>query len=914
MRLCLKLPSYRGLYLCSLLSIILLSVGIAVAASALLGVPIDLRGVSLGIAGSFLFAVVLAITGSMAFGVASGPVFGLPFGVLFGASFAVAFAVASRAGLALTGEVAFDLAGGVAFATAFGVALVMAVGVMSGMASGVALAVLLVALVGVAFGVAWIVVDSEGVDVAFTVTLVVAGIAAASRLLLYPFERLQARMLTASPCEQGQISARHPALWDELTLWPLPSTSRWVQACLSEDLEKGLQLALRIAVSSFQRCVVQRALFDFIAESPDALAIIYHLAYEPSLEEYLVPPCRRLQFQSFRPARLVLMGELGQRYVTSSSEATENVEYLVWRFTCHQRRMGPTALSQFCAMLYYLLLEESDLETTDPYDVQLDWRFGSAFEGIRPLDYGDEVAGSFATIAACLSARGMNDLASLHRQLNWIDGLEGPALRPAVLETLTALGDISREGELYLSATNTGLKSAALNRAAGEMHELEGYVQRAVLPPERVLLSRVVSLWHSIVSEEQGRLGQAALKEMAPAARRAAGIVQRNSAAWERPATPFDNPYIVGDPVYPPLLVGRQDLFDRIGEVWSAKKNPDSIIVYGHRRMGKSTILRNLDQVAPQGSVVVYADMAGETSFVASTSDLLLGLADRIYTSALRLYPGLETAEPDPEGYATQARAQFQFNRMLERVRQSLGDRILVLALDEFEAVERSVEEGKIGREIYQFLRAKTQEPWLALVFGGLHTLDEMSRDYQEPFYGSYENIRVTYLSNESAWRLITNPTDTFELNYEPSAIERIISETGGQPYLVQQICRDALDHLNHELFDLDLLRELRITCSDVESVLGDSFFQRGTVYFAGVWTQAGNRVQRLLLRTMAGQDEPWSFETLLTATGLSADRLTRELRWAVRHDIAYGPESGQWGFHVPLMRRWIRRRRKPVS
>ena len=168
-------------------------------------------------------------------------------------------------------------------------------------------------------------------------------------------------------------------------------------------------------------------------------------------------------------------------------------------------------------------------------------------------------------------------------------------------DLLKALGDVSREVAVHARATSTGQKSAALNRAIGALNELGRYVQGEVLPPERVLLGRVVKHWQSIIAAEQGRLGEAALKEMAPTARRAAGIVERTSAAWERPARPFDNPYIAGDPVYPPLMVGRKDVFDRIGEVWTAKKNPDSIILYGHRRMGKSTILRNLDQVAPQG-------------------------------------------------------------------------------------------------------------------------------------------------------------------------------------------------------------------------------------------------------------------------------------------------------------------------
>ncbi|HSR32801.1 MAG TPA: hypothetical protein VLY63_19740 [Anaerolineae bacterium] len=909
LRQSLHLPAYRGLYLTAAVTLVILSGGLAWIVSAGQGFPLDWLGVALGVAGGLLLAAVLVIAGSVAFGVASGPVFGVPFGVAFGVAFCVVFALASGLGFGLTGGAAFGTASGVAFGIALGVALVMAVGVTSGMASGIALTAVLVVAVGAAFGVAFAVAGGRAVVVALVVTVVVVGIAGGSRLVLYPLEWILARWHARSPLDPFRSLARHPALRDELTMGPLPGTRRLLRACLADDFNRGLRLALLVAASPFQRWAAQRALSEFMAGRPDALKVVYQLAHLPMLDEYLVPPSRHLQFQNFPPARLVLIGEVGQEYVAASSIASDNSEYLVWRLTRRWRLLKPTPLSKFCALLYELFRNEAVLETTDAHEIGLARRFESAYEGIRQLQHGDEVAGSFAALASFLEAATVDDLVTAHRHLVWVDQLVEPLLRPAVVEALKALGDVSQEVAAFARATNTGLKSAALNRAAGGLNELAGYVREQVLPPERVPLARVIALWKSVIAGEQGRLGEAALQEMAPAVRRAAGIADRTSTAWERPARPFDNPYIVGDPVYPPLLVGRKDVFDRIGEVWSAKRNPDSIIVYGHRRMGKSTILRNLDQVAPQGSVVVYSDMAGETSFVGSTADLLLGLADRIYATVRRAYGDIASSEPDPETYATQAQAQFQFNRLLEAVRQTLDGAILILAMDEFEGVERAVEEKKIGREIYQFLRTKTQEPWLALVFGGLHTLDEMSRDYQQPFYGSYENIPVSYLSDPAAWRLITNPTEEFALNYVPEAVERIISETGGQPYLVQQICRDALDHLNHELFDLELARDVCITLADVEAVLDDDFFRRGTVYFDGVWTQTNDRDQRSLLRTIAGRDGPWLFDELEQATGLDAESLRRHLRWAERHDILHRTEPDEWKFHVPLMQRWIRTR-----
>ena len=847
-----RFSAYRNLYLMAIVLILLLSGSTPWIASAIQGTPVDWWSVEFGVA----FGLAVGVAFGVAGGVAGGVVFGAVGGVLVG------------------------VVGGVVSGVAYG------------MASGVADGMILGAVVGVVFGV-------------------VVGVGS-SRLLFYPFELLPAWFRSRSAGEPFLRLAHHPALWDELAVWPLPGTDHLLRACLATDLSRGSRLVVRVAANPFQRWAVQRALSDFIAGQPEPLAVLYRLVYLPMLDEYLIPPASRLQFQRYPSARLVLLGEIGRQFVAASSESGENSERLVWQLTRRWRRMEVTPLSQFSAMLYELIRTEAELESIDVHEINLAERPESAYEGVRQFKYGDEITDSFAAFASFLDACTIEALATAHQHLDWVDALAEPPLRPTVIEALKALGDVSRQVAAFARATNTGQKSAVLNRAAGALNELAGYVQREILLPERVLLARAVELWQSVVAAEQGKLGKAALREMTPAARRAAGIVERTSAVWRRPATPFDNPYVVGDPVYPPLLVGRKNVFDRIGEVWAAKENPDSIILYGHRRMGKSSILRNLDQVAPPVSVIVYVDMAGETSFVASTADLLLELANRIYTAVRRAYPEARLPEPDPETYNTPPRAQFQLNQLVERVRDALAGHTLILALDEFEAVEYAVEADKIGKEIYQFLRAKTQEPWLTLVFGGLHTLDEMSRDYQQPFYGSYENIRVSYLAHDDAWRLITNPTSDFDLNYEPEVVERIIAETGRQPYLVQQVCRDAVDHLNHELFDLDMEREVLIKLSDVEAVLGDDFFRRGTGYFDGVWTQASHPDQRTLLRVMAGCDGSWGYTELETATRLNPDALRRELRWAERHDILHKVEADPpvWEFYVPLMRRWVRRTR----
>jgi hypothetical protein len=566
--------------------------------------------------------------------------------------------------------------------------------------------------------------------------------------------------------------------------------------------------------------------------------------------------------------------------------------------------------------MYELLRDEATLETGPIDEIKLAERFATYYEQVRIYPHGPEVADSFAVIDYALRAQSLTEIAELKNLTDFqnLSGLERETLlRPTVIEALKALGDISAEVALALSdqATLVGQQAAALNRAAGLLNDLVSYIEREVLPPERVLLTRVVRHWQSLLAEEQGRLGQEALQAMSPVIRRTVGVAEWKARIGQRPALPFDNPYIAGNPVYPPLLVGRQDIFNRIDVIWSTKTNPDSIILYGHRRMGKSSILRNLDQVARPSSLIVYADMAGETSFVESTTDLLLNLADQLYMVAHRTYPEASLVKPDINTYNSPARAQREFSRLADQVRDVLQGQTIIFALDEFEAIERAVTKGQVDQEIYQFLRAKTQEPQLTLLFGGLHTLDEMSRDYQQPFYGSYTNIRVSYLSPEAAWQLVTNPVETFQLNYEREAVEWIIAVTGGQPYLLQQLCRDALDHLNHELFDLRRERELVIGLADVEAALGNDFFRRGMVYFDGVWSQASQPEQQRLLQVAAQRDEPWTLAELARASGLQEEGLSRLLRWAERQDILARTEGAEpvWDFYVPLMREWLRRR-----
>ncbi|CAG0927164.1 hypothetical protein TFLX_00398 [Thermoflexales bacterium] len=890
-------PALLKLYMTALIIALLMTLGLVLLAASIQSMPVDWADVIPGMAIGIGLGIALGVALGAAWGIAVGVIATVTLGTAMGLTLGAALGMSSNT---LAGLVTAILWGLAVTTTLSAAADNVGSGTLVGVMLGGIVTLSLSLVMGITLARDW----GWGLSLGgMGGTAVLIG---ATRFIFYLPELIWITLWRQHRNKTFHLT-QHPAVWDELAVIPLPGLRRPLAQALAEDFTASLEIAARIAANPFQRASVQHALTTYLLHS-DTLPALRQFVQYPSLDNYLIVPTRPSRLPRFPSVRAVLLSELSQKFTDGSGGASRTSEQIVWLITRWRREKTASSLNEFCKMLYTLLNEEAELDRQDLATLQLAQRFRSAYEDVSIYPHGAEVTHSWQNLLTFLEVNTLEQLGLAHAQLAWISSIQRPYLAPPVVAILTGLGDVSQAVTACLQATSFANKTVALNQAAGELNELNTYAQAELWPPERALFLALIKHWQSLVATEQGRLGENALRQMSPSERLATGLVDRTSDVWQRPAKPLANPYIAGDPVAPPLFVGRRDIFTKIAETWRAKKNPDSIIVYGHRRMGKSSILRNLDQAAPD-RIIAYVNLQGETSFVASTADLLLALADRIYAEVKRARPTATLTQPPTEQFTTPAAAQIQFNRFMEQVRATLGVTGLILALDEFEAIEEAVRDGKVGKEIYQFLRAKSQEPWITLVFGGLHTLDEMSRDYAQPFYGSYQNIVVSYLALDDARHLITNPTPDFTVNYELPAVERIIAATGGQPYLVQLVCRDALDHLNHELFDEHRKREVKITLADVEAALGDDLFRRGTGYFDGVWTQVSEPAQQDLLRCMAGRAEPWALTELEEATHHTAEVVRQHLQLAERRDILRQRDNapnGVWEFCVPLMRRWI--------
>jgi len=721
-----------------------------------------------------------------------------------------------------------------------------------------------------------------------------------------------------------------------ITALPLPYTLGSVKRQITQGSHDLFTLPVQnLFANLFQRWMLQRVYSDWLKNNPQALVWFYALIHDPRGMEAVRPPIQLREFNRLPTVCLLLLGEIGQTFVGG-----EGIGRIAWYLTYPLRLTQPTPISRFSLLLYELLRDEEEIDTMpvaelhgyllvraglySDYPTFVNYLFGydtqardllmksaSDYDGLADMVHGAEVAQSFRLITFGLGMESVDDIINMTQRIHRLNpsghtinalsfdpkGSDGEPfgstpLRPTVMATLDGLADIQRELAAYQAATSLGQKNIALNGAASLLKELADYVQAQVLPPEQSLLLRLISHWRDVVAVEQGQWREQALPHLGPLVRRH-HLSQREASMWARPSEPISNPYIAGTPVYPPLFRGRQDIFNQIASIWQDKAVPDSIILYGHRRMGKTSILRNLSQAV--SGLIIYVDLQGEASFVASTAELLLNLA-----YALR--DGVNLAYPLPTTCESTNEAKIHFREVLKQI----PTRPIFLALDEFEAIDLAVSEGKISPDIYPFLRSLAMSADLTLILGGSHQLSEMSHDYQQAFFKSYQEVTVSFLDHATAWQLITNPTDDFGLNYEAAAVEQIIAVTGGQPYLMQQVCRNALDNLNHEWFDLHQEREIMIQLSDVNAVLGEVILRDGFGYFDGVWRQSHDPLQHELLRWIAAQPTPCAWADIQAAFNIDEAMLRNLLDWAVRHDILLEVAPMQWAYRVPLMREWV--------
>jgi hypothetical protein len=376
-------------------------------------------------------------------------------------------------------------------------------------------------------------------------------------------------------------------------------------------------------------------------------------------------------------------------------------------------------------------------------------------------------------------------------------------------------------------------------------------------------------------------------------------------AATNQVQQEIDNPYIFGVPLNEAqeIFVGRRDISTRIEQLVLDPRRPP-LLLYGQRRMGKTSLLRSLGRLLPSPILPLFVD--GEGLAVASSyADFLTSMAWQMTQSASQ--QGVanlpELAELDT---AVMETAPFTaFVKWLDGLEQRLktgGYQMVLLTLDEFEAIDAVLNRGRFDAEdVMRMLRHLIQHrPFFKLLLAGSHTL----REFQQ--WASYlinvQTIKVGYLSLDEARQLITAPIKGFALVYEPAAVARVLGLTHGHPHLVQLLCYVIVSLKNEQAITDRWL----VTVADVDTAV-DEALEIGSFFFADIEQNQADSVGVTLLNHIADQGE-YGTATLLDLQERFGEEGLLALDHLLQRDLLEVTDDA-YRFQVEMIRRWFAQR-----
>jgi DNA polymerase III delta prime subunit len=353
-------------------------------------------------------------------------------------------------------------------------------------------------------------------------------------------------------------------------------------------------------------------------------------------------------------------------------------------------------------------------------------------------------------------------------------------------------------------------------------------------------------------------------------------------------AAPLLNPFIAGNPLMArdnELFKGRRDIIVAIEERIINTGQRPALLLYGRRRIGKTSTLLNLPRLLGSEYAPVYIQCQ-EAKWQGSDEMFCYHLAGEIFRALkdARLSDGLE--RPQREKFEKYAFTELSgYLDEVEELSRRVGKRIL-LGFDEYEKLEEGIARGKISTTILNEIRSIVQHrERFAVLFSGSHRFDELKTVSWADYLINAQTIELSFLEPEDARKLIERPTADFNLEYEPGVVEEILEITHCQPYLVQAIGFDLVNYLNSQ-------QRLAATADDLNVAIEKTLVS-ASGYFYYTWAEECSEDEREVLLAIAMNE------------AINPAEHRDSLRRLCQKEILER-RGDQYRFTIELFRRWI--------
>jgi DNA-binding response OmpR family regulator len=389
-------------------------------------------------------------------------------------------------------------------------------------------------------------------------------------------------------------------------------------------------------------------------------------------------------------------------------------------------------------------------------------------------------------------------------------------------------------------------------------------------------------------------------------------ILTKVGVGYSLAALDIINPYIVGNPVTgPEMFFGREDVFHSIHEMLVGQHRDNVVVLYGQRRTGKTSVLYQMRyHLDKERYLCILVDLQGLAfENLEGLRDFLLGLADSIKRDLRRVYQ-IDLPNLNRPAFMSDPRNAFE-SEFLSKVWSAIGDRHILLMIDEAGLLQELVQAKKLEREVFAYLRYLVQHyEQLNFIFSLGSGLAELQQEYALLFSAGL-NKEISYLDRDAAIDLITNPV-AGRYRFEPATLERILQITSGHPYYIQLLCHSLFLHWGKQP-PFSHIIQIR----DVDEIL-DEVVEFGSPVLQHVWDASPWGEKAIMVGMVAAMSKHRSSvgtrdinRAWRTRCGVAIpeEEMERGISGLIKHDIIVGQD--RYMFRVDLQRLWIQKSKR---
>ncbi len=366
------------------------------------------------------------------------------------------------------------------------------------------------------------------------------------------------------------------------------------------------------------------------------------------------------------------------------------------------------------------------------------------------------------------------------------------------------------------------------------------------------------------------------------------------------------NPFVVGGAIADSSgqgFFGREKIFDFVRSALNSVHRPP-ILLIGQRRIGKSSVLRQLPAHLPKEYCCVYFDLQGKETM--PLDSVLFGLGRAIADR-------LKMKRPEREE-STEA----SFDDFLSLVLAELGgnQNRLVLLFDEFDVVDTAVgveNQGASGRFVPYLAELIAKYPGVGFLMVVGRNMEEMSGGTVGAILKDTVHCSIGRLTFAEVKELIEKSSLNV-LSFRRSALDRVFQLASGHPFCTQVLC--------HLIWSEAVARPGRpphvIESPNVGATLGDAI-ELGANGMNWIFDGLVDPTHRLVLAAVAQESDPLkgtaadraTIDGALRANSVFLDSVDvdRALRDLTSWDILVRLGAG-FTFAVPMIGVWTRNKR----